>query len=365
MLAAACGSSPLQNGGNTNKGGQLTEAEKAYQKYNPMKGAEREQALIEAAKAEGNVLSLYGAANSDQATVDAFTKKYGIKVEWYGSDTETKANKFMEEQQAGRYEVDVMETSGPVLVQIDQAGWLGDYESERRALVPDYAKGPGWTGNRMTVFTAGYNTKLLKPDDLPRSYEDFADPKWKGKISMEITDYDWFWSLNQYYLDKGKTQAELDDMWNKIVANARVVKGHTAQVDLLAPGQFAATLSSFTQSIDRAVEKKAPVAWDSPHGPVEPLVINFVGGAVAKHAPHPAAAMLFLDFTLSDDVLPALAKDNVQPVVELAGKDHPSPIANYQTTPMLIKRMATPEATQWNDKYDALLRKAGQPLAKK
>lgn len=49
-----------------------------------------------------------------------------------------------------------------------------------------------WIGTRLQIVTAAYNTKLIKTTDLPKSYQDLLDPKWKGKLGLEATDLDWF-----------------------------------------------------------------------------------------------------------------------------------------------------------------------------
>src|SRR5690606_29865778 len=58
-----------------------------------------------------------------------------------------------------------------------------------RGAVPPHKE---WAVAQITLFALAYNTNLLDKKDLPKSYQDLADPKWKGKIGVEGTDYDWF-----------------------------------------------------------------------------------------------------------------------------------------------------------------------------
>ena len=45
------------------------------------------------------------------------------------------------------------------------------------------------------MFTAAYNTKRVRKDELPKTYQDLLDPKWKGRLAVEANDHVWFASL--------------------------------------------------------------------------------------------------------------------------------------------------------------------------
>ena len=52
-----------------------------------------------------------------------------------------------------------------------------------------------WIGDRLNLITSAYNTDLIKPADLPKTYDDLLDPKWKGKLAIEADDSVWFGAL--------------------------------------------------------------------------------------------------------------------------------------------------------------------------
>jgi len=58
-----------------------------------------------------------------------------------------------------------------------------------------FAKNGAYIADRFNFFTIGYNTNLVKPNDVPKSYEDLLDPKWVGRIGIEASDDDWFASI--------------------------------------------------------------------------------------------------------------------------------------------------------------------------
>ncbi len=111
-----------------------------------------------------------------------FTKETGIKVTLRnGGDTEL-GNQIVQEGDKSPADLFLTENS-PAISLVDSAGLLAPLDPQTLALVPDaYRPASGrWIGiaARSTVFA--YNTTSLKPDDLPKSLLDLADPKWKGR----------------------------------------------------------------------------------------------------------------------------------------------------------------------------------------
>jgi iron(III) transport system substrate-binding protein len=184
---------------------------------------------------------------------------------------------------------------------MNSEGLLYPYQGELRDAVRKEGQANGWTASRFNVFVVGWNTQKVKPGEEPKSLEELADPKWKGKVSMEVGDVDWFAALYKYYLDQGKSEDQIRQLFTGIAANSKVVKGHTTQGELLSAGQFAVTVSSYSHTIDKAAEKGAPVSWRPASGPpVQPIVVRPNGVALMKTAANPAAAMLFVDWELTE-----------------------------------------------------------------
>ena len=78
---------------------------------------------------------------------------------------------------------------------------------------------------------------------------------------------------------------------------AKVVKGHTVMGELLSAGQFSVAASNYCYLVQRAADKGAPVAYQ-PF--VQPVIARPQGAALMKSAPHPAAALLFVDWLLTE-----------------------------------------------------------------
>jgi iron(III) transport system substrate-binding protein len=273
----------------------------AAQPWDGLTGAARENALLDAAKREGD-LTVYSAFNDEQSMADAFSKKYGIKVSVYNANSETVLQRVVQEATAKKLGNDLLVAPATDMAAMQSRGLLGDYSSPYRDLMPDAGKSAGWTGVRRLAFVAGWNTGNISPDQLPKDYAGFADPKWQGRISMEYSDIDWYVTLCRYYQQRGMAPSDVTAMFQRIAANSKTAKGHTVQAELLAAGQFDVALSVYTQSIGRLTDKGASVSYGAGTGHiVSPVVVRYDAGGVMRGTDHPAGATLYLDFQLSPD----------------------------------------------------------------
>jgi len=355
VVSSACGGAPLTAGAPPAQDGTQSEAEKVFAKFNAMSGQERHNALVAAAKAEGKLM-LYGAPESSGELVDAFEKLYGIEVEVLTGQTEERTQKFIQEETAGRHVADVITNAMESIQQFDEMGFLGPYKSDLLKEIPESIRGDNWTAFVRVAFAAGYNTTVVDPSEIPESFADFADPKWKGKISLELGDFAWFMALYGYYKDKGMSDAEVTDLFERIATNSKVVSGHSQQAAMLSAGQFGVAVSAFTQSVDREIAKGAPVAWKGDGtATTQPIVLRYTSVGASRHAPHPAAAQLYLDFLLSPDAYPAYAAQKQLPIIPPPD----DPLNGLETLPIDPAQLATEQA-KWSDLYDAILRKGSQ-----
>src|SRR3954451_19094597 len=161
-------------------------------------GADREQRLIEGAKKEGE-LTLYTSMQLESSTPlqKAFEEKYGVKVRaWRGSGKDI-LRRAVAEAQANRNDLDIVESDGFALEALHREALLQAVKSPYHAdLIPEALRPQGqWVGTRVNIFTGVYNTNLVKPETLPKSYADLLNPAFKGKLGIEADDYDWFGML--------------------------------------------------------------------------------------------------------------------------------------------------------------------------
>lgn len=351
LMLAGCGTSPTaqapKSGGDANSG--------PFAKYSSLSGSDRTQKLLTDARAEGSV-SIYTSNTDIGDLVSEFEKTYpGVKVNAFRANSETVLQRIQQEAGANRTANDVVDTDDFELDALSSQGMLADYQSPIREGLRKEALFPGWTATRFNAFVVGWNTKLVPAGQEPKSFEELADPKWKGKLAMELSDFDWYMSLHTYLTTKkGMTDAQADDLFKRLVANAKVVKGHTVMGELLSAGQFAVALSIYSHTVDKAAHKDgAPVAF---RPVVAPVILRPNGAGLMRDAKHPAAALLWMDWALTDGQKPIAKAFRIPAESNVPGFTNPIP-AGTETfdvpQDLLVK-----QSKQWSDAYDALIRRA-------
>ncbi|RXZ36766.1 extracellular solute-binding protein [Oxalobacteraceae bacterium CAVE-383] len=303
-------------------------------------GAERQQRLMEGAKKEGELMVYTSIQAPDFADVAAaFEKKYGVKIKVWRSSSENILQRAVSEGRAGRYDADVVETSGPELeslhrekmLQAVASPYLGDLIEQA---IPPHRE---WIGTRLDIFTFAYNTKLVKPEDLPKTYEDLLDPKWKGKLAIEADDSDWFASIVTQL-----GEAKGIKLFRDIVAvnGISVRKGHTLLTNMVASGEVPLALDVYNYKVEQMKKQGVPVDWFA----ITPAIAAPQAVAMFRHAPHPNAAVLFFDFMLSD-AQPILQKHHFV----MSGKKMMTPLSD-----MPLKFIDSKVTLDENDKWSKL-----------
>jgi iron(III) transport system substrate-binding protein len=259
-------------------------------------GPDRAEKLIAGAKKEGTV-TVYTSANVDDMAVvtSAFEKKYGVKVRVWRGSSETVVQRSVTEARGSRYDADVFETGGAAMESLHRERLLQAVKSPGLADLDPAALTPHgeWTGTRYNVFVAAYNTKLIKKDELPKSYDDLLDPKWKGKLGIEVDDSDWFGAvIDQLGEERGLK------LFRSIVATngISVRKGHSLLANLIISGEVPLALTTYAYRAVQLKNSGAPVDWFA----IPPTIARFEGAGVSRRAPHPNAAILFFEFMLTD-----------------------------------------------------------------
>jgi iron(III) transport system substrate-binding protein len=271
-------------------------------KLSALTGAEREQVLLSQAKAEG-FLMLYSSMQTASIInlQKAFEAKYKVSVKYWRGGSEDILRRAVVEAKAGREDVDVFESDGPVLETMHREALLAKVASPYAdELIPE-AQRPHreWVATRVNIFAAVYNSKLISKEDAPVSYEALKDPKWKGKLGIEADDFDWFGSL-AHIMGEQKVLTLFRDI--KATNGFSLRKGHTLLTNLVAAGEVPLGLTVYLQNIDVARKAGAPVETLL----LDPIIARPNGIAIARKPPHPHAAMLFYDFILSTEGQEAL-----------------------------------------------------------
>jgi iron(III) transport system substrate-binding protein len=260
-------------------------------------GADREKILIEGAKKEG-AFTLYGSHTWYRTMANQFEKKYPfIKVTEYRSDGRTLIKRALEEIRAGQYIADVIATTGEQMDLMKREGVFLEHHVPDARSYPEDVQNKGkygfyYIGHYETYASLGFNTSLIPPAEAPKTMQDLLNPKWKGKMSIVSTTTGTRWigntleSLGREYLEKiAEQDVKVQNMSGAALAG------------LVVSGEVPLSPTIFDAIITQAKQKGAPVDWR----PLEPVVTTVAYSGLTLKAPHPHAALLYLDWLHSKE----------------------------------------------------------------
>ncbi len=268
------------------------------------------QALdVAAAKKEGEVSVYTSLISEDLAAISAaFERKYGVKVKGWRAGSEKGLQRAVTEARAGRIEADVIETNGPEMEAVYREKLFQPLRSAHlKDLMPQALRPHGyWVGTRINMFVQAYNTKLVKKDELPKSFADLTHPRWKGRLGIEAEDDDWF-AMVVTQLGEAEGLRIFREMAR--VNGFSVRKGHTLLAALVASGEVPFALTVYNHGAEKMKQKGAPLDWFA----IAPAIGRANGVGITRAPPHPNAAALFVDFILSPEGQAILEKGGYVP----------------------------------------------------
>ena len=273
------------------------------------RGADREPRLVAAARKEGG-LTLYSTMTPEDAAplFAGFEKKYGVKVTMWRGINQKLVQRALAEARAGKPAADAFEGSGHGMEILYREGLLEPFWSPAFADIPAEAfpSHRGYAPDNLLYFVMGYNTRLVKPGDVPKSYDDLLAPRWAGNLGIEASDVVWFAAVAKA-MGSPKGLAYFERL---AATRPQVRNGHTLMTELVAAGEIPVALTLYNQAVDKLKEKGAPIDWK----PLPPAFGRADGIALARQARHPSAALLFADYLLSPEGQRFIAQASRVPV---------------------------------------------------
>jgi len=252
---------------------------------------------LEGAKKEGQLVFYSGIPIPDaQAILAALEKKYPfIKTTFYRSTGPALVSRIQTEQRAGTHIWDAMNSTGFEPYALLEQGYFAKYESAERKSFPEGHKDKEgmWTTMYTSPMIVSYNSKLVSAADLPKDYSDLLTPKWKGRLGLDSSDFEWYANLRKVW-GAEKAQKFLDGLKKQDV---RLVQGRALLTELLSGGEIAILVNNFLQNSIEAKRKGSPVDFIA----LDPVISAAGLVGINKQAPHPNAAKLFVDFVLSKE----------------------------------------------------------------
>jgi iron(III) transport system substrate-binding protein len=259
-------------------------------------GSDRTDRLVAAAKKEGTV-NLYTsiAQNDTEKIVSGFEKKYGVKVNVFRAATDEVLQRVVNESKAGKNNFDVVHISSTEMEALHREKLLQGVKSpyDEDLLPGSIPSHKEWAATILSVFVQAYNTDKVKKEELPKTYQDLLDSKWRGRLGIEAKDYEWFWTIIknmgedkgiQYFKDLVKTNG------------ISVRKGHSLLNNMIISGEVPLGLTVYNYMPAQAKKNGAPIDWFA----IEPAIARSNAVGVSKKSSHPNAAVLFYDYLLGD-----------------------------------------------------------------
>jgi iron(III) transport system substrate-binding protein len=335
-------------GGSGDDGRSASGYEDVFAEIQGLHGKARTARLLELAKAEDGALTVYTSANTDVAEglAEAFEDAYGLDMGLYRANTEAVAERISEEASANYRGSDVAELDGVALYNLNRESLLVDYRPDGLPRLGDGSDREGWTVTEFRKFVVSWNTDRVSEGEQPRSWEDLADPKWKGKLAMEFGDFEWYGTLRDYWIkEQGKSPAQADRLFEQMGRNALVLTGHTLMTELLAGGEFDVAATTFSSTVDALRKEGAPIARLPA---VEPVIVRTNGVALIRDARHPAAAVLYLEWLIGPGQKVAFDLGRDPARRDLAATD------DFRTVPVDYSKLVTHQE-EWTTGYERIL----------
>ncbi len=262
--------------------------------------------------------------DSDDALYDTFTKETGITV----NRIEGKADELMARMQA-----EGANSPADVLITVDVgrmeraegsellAPFASDIVAEK---VPSHLRHPGdlWFGIAQRVRMIFYAKDRV--DTPPQSYEELADPKWKGKVCIRSSGNVYNQSLLASLIEIHGGDAARDWAQGVVDNMARPPQGgDTDQLRGLVSGECDVAVANhyyfvrgLAGDVDGLSEKIDSIGWVFPNQEDRGAHVNLTTAALTKHAPNAENAAKLLNYLLSPEAQEILATQSHEyPVV--------------------------------------------------
>jgi iron(III) transport system substrate-binding protein len=276
-------------------------------------------ACATSAQAAEQVLNIYSARHyqTDEALYNDFTKQTGIRI----NRLDGKEDELLErlKNEGANSPADILITVDAARLEMaDQAGLFRPIQSKLlESRIPANLRTPNWVAFSTRARVIVYNRAAVKAEWV-QTYEDLANPRLKNQVCMRSGSHPYNLSLGASFVARGgEDKAEA---WARgLVQNfARAPKGgDTDQLKAVAAGECGVTISNSyylarlmrsSKPEDRKVVAELGVAW--PNQATSGAHINVSGAGIIKTAPHPEAALKFMEYLASDSAQAYFADGN-------------------------------------------------------
>jgi ABC-type Fe3+ transport system substrate-binding protein len=281
----------------------LSPAEKIYADLAKLPPDERQRKIEEGARKEG-ALSLVQTLRGEvgEGSTKLFAKHYPfLKLDaTQDIGSQDAAERLYAEEAAGRHLTDVISVAKADLVKPLRADELARYPSPAtQQILPTYRRSLDpqnrWTPYYWSEYGISYNSNLVPPEHVPKTWMDLCDPFFKGSVSFEPAETRY---LAGIYNIMGEDAAI--KFLQCIGKNDPIVqRGHSQRIELMLAGDHMIQGNNYLY-YGKFLQRKNP---SLPYAMVltTPLVASFGVAAINRNTPHPYASALYADWLLSSE----------------------------------------------------------------
>ena len=279
------------------------------------------------ALAQDKVVNLYSARHysTDEALYSNFTRATGIKINRIEGGEDALLTRIKAEGANSPADVFLTVDAGRLWM-ADQEGVFAPIQSkvlDERIPAAYRLASNTWFGFSTRARVILVDKMKVRPGEIT-SYEDLADPRWRGQICTRSGSHVYMLSLLSSIIENsGAAKAE---EWAKGV-NANLARqpkgGDTDQIKAVGAGECAIALANTyyiarliksDKADERALMERVRVVWPNTNG--RGVHMNVSGGGVLKNAPNRDNAIKFLEYLVSDAAQAYFANGNNEwPVV--------------------------------------------------
>ncbi len=147
--------------------------------------------LYKKALKEGGDLNFYGTLAQINAAkvIPLFEKRFpGLKINHVDATADRLAARAITEARGGKVSADIFQMTLENILQLADQKLVIEKLPPEAAAYPDNLKGSFWIAADLLFITGAWNTNLVKKGEEPKQFEDFADPRWKGRLIAEPRD---------------------------------------------------------------------------------------------------------------------------------------------------------------------------------
>lgn len=304
--------------------------------------------LLAAAKKEGRV-TFYSSINEQEGLplLKIFEDASGVQVEYVRNSDSGLLSRILVEARAGKQSWDVIQTTA---VNKMPQELLAAFDVPEAKALPDAAKDTArkWYGVYANYNAPAYNTNKVKPADLPKTLEEFAQKKeWAGRVAIDFSDNEWLMAVYQMYGEaKGKKIVQ------DIVTNLKpvVVKGHLALARSVGAGEYDVALNNYLNLTLNVKMTNGPTDYWL----IDPVAVFYGQVGVNAKAPSPNAARLLANFFMSVEGQTALTGRGRFPTRPGIDTNPPGILPEISKHKVIATTLSPSEEARWQKEFRTL-----------